>query len=122
MLAAAGLVELSVHARPRVTIVSTGDELVPTSTARLEPGRVRDAVGPGLAALTRQAGGTPVFGGIIPDDRAYLTRALERALPESDVLVVSAGSSVGARDETAGAIAALGEPGIWWHGLLLKPG
>lgn len=122
MLAAAGLVELSVHARPRVTIVSTGDELVPTSTARLEPGRVRDAVGPGLAALTRQAGGTPVFGGIIPDDRASLTRALERALPESDVLVVSAGSSVGARDETAGAIAELGEPGIWCHGLLLKPG
>lgn len=122
MLAAAGVVELSVHARPRVTIVSTGDELVPTSTARLEPGQVRDAVGPGLAALTRQAGATPVFGGIVPDDRAALTQALERALPGSDVLVVSAGSSVGARDETAGAIAALGEPGIWCHGLLLKPG
>lgn len=122
MLAAAGVVELSVHARPRVTIVSTGDELVPTSSTGLEPGQVRDAVGPGLAALTRQAGGAPVFGGIVPDDRAALTQALERALPQSDVLVVSAGSSVGARDETAAAIEALGEPGIWCHGLLLKPG
>jgi len=122
MLAAAGVTELSVHARPRVTIVSTGDELVPASTARLEPGRVRDAVGPGLAALTRQAGGAPAYGGIVPDDRDALTDTLARALPQSDVLVVSAGSSVGARDETAGAIAALGEPGIWCHGLLLKPG
>jgi molybdopterin molybdotransferase len=122
MLAAAGVVELSVHARPRVTIVSTGDELVSTSTPGLEPGQVRDAVGPGLAALTRQAGGSPVFGGIVPDDRTALTETLTRALPDSDVLVVSAGSSVGARDETAAAIEGLGEPGIWCHGLMLKPG
>jgi molybdopterin molybdotransferase len=122
MLAAAGVVELSVHARPRVTIVSTGDELVPVSAAELEPGRVRDALGHALAALTRQAGGAPVAGGIVPDDRAALTETLAGALPQSDVLVVSAGSSVGARDETAGAIAALGEPGIWCHGLSLKPG
>ena len=48
--------------------------------------------------------------------------SLEGLLPESDVLVVSAGSSVGARDETAAAIASLGEPGIWCHGLALRPG
>jgi molybdopterin molybdotransferase len=122
MLAAAGVTELSVHARPRVTIVSTGDELVPASTARLATGRVRDAVAPALAALTRQAGGSAIFGGIVADDQAALTETLTRALPQSDVLVVSAGSSVGARDETAAAIAALGEPGIWCHGLSLKPG
>ena len=122
MLAAAGVVEVSVYARPRVRIVSTGDELVPASTAALAPGKVRDAVAPALAALTREAGGEPVYGGIVPDDRAALTETLARALPLSDVLVVSAGSSVGARDETAGAIAALGEPGIWCHGLSLKPG
>lgn len=122
MLAAAGVVEISVRARPRVTILSTGDELVPTATATLAPGQVRDAVGPALGALTRQAGGVPAFGGIVPDDRAALTQVLAAALPRSDVLVVSAGSSVGARDETAAAIAALGEPGVWCHGLLLKPG
>jgi molybdopterin molybdotransferase len=122
MLAAAGVTELSVYARPRVTIVSTGDELVPASTARLATGRVRDAVAPALAALARRAGGAAVHGGIVPDDRTALTETLARALPASDVLVVSAGSSVGARDETAGAIASLGEPGIWCHGLSLKPG
>jgi molybdopterin molybdotransferase len=47
---------------------------------------------------------------------------LEGLLPESDIVVVSAGSSVGARDETAAAIASLGEPGIWCHGLALRPG
>jgi molybdopterin molybdotransferase len=122
MLAAAGLVELPVHARPRVTIVSTGDELVPPDSPSLTTGQVRDASAPALAALVRKAGGEPHFAGIVPDDREALAATLRAALPESDVLVVSAGSSVGARDETAAAIASLGEPGIWCHGLAFRPG
>ena len=59
MLAAAGLTEIPVHARPRVTIVSTGDELVPPGTPDLPPGQVRDATAPALAALVREAGGEP---------------------------------------------------------------
>jgi molybdopterin molybdotransferase len=122
MLAAAGLVEVPVHARPRVTIVSTGDELVPADTPELSTGQVRDATAPALAALVREAGGAPNFAGIVPDDREALAAALREALLEADVVVVSAGSSVGARDETAAAIASLGEPGIWCHGLALRPG
>jgi molybdopterin molybdotransferase len=137
MLAAAGLVEIAVHARPRVTIVSTGDELVPAHAPAAEAGaaaalrdaspplpvgQVRDATAPALAALVREAGGEPHFAGIVPDDREALASTLRAALPESDLLVVSAGSSVGARDETATAIASLGEPGIWCHGLALRPG
>ena len=153
MLAAAGLTEIPVNARPRVTIVSTGDELVPPGTPELPTGRVRDATAPALAALVREAGGDPHFAGIVPDDREALASTLRAALrkrepstlrkgsdplapkgsdpfesplegllPESDVVVVSAGSSVGARDETAAAIASLGEPGIWCHGLALRPG
>ena len=122
MLAAAGLTEIAVTARPRVTIVSTGDELVPPDTSDLPPGRVRDATAPALAALVREAGGEAHFAGIVPDDREALAASLRAALPASDVVVVSAGSSVGARDETAAAIASLGEPGIWCHGLALRPG
>jgi molybdopterin molybdotransferase len=122
MLAAAGLVELPVHARPRVTIVSTGDELVASDSPSLTSGQVRDATAPALAALVREAGGEPHFAGIVPDDRLALSATLRSALPESDVLVVSAGSSVGARDETAAAVASLGEPGIWCHGLAFRPG
>ena len=155
MLAAAGIVEIQVHARPRVSIVSTGDELAPADPrdpaspggahaprdpirpAPLPVGQVRDSSAPALAALVREAGGEPQFVGIVPDDRDALAQALratlnlkgsdpsrvvEGLLPGSDVLVVSAGSSVGARDETAAAIASLGEPGIWCHGLAFRPG
>jgi molybdopterin molybdotransferase len=123
MLAAAGVTEVLVHAPPRVAIVSTGDELVPGETAELEVGQVRDSTAPALAALVREAGGQPSFAGIVPDDRDALEEALRRALAAgTDLLVVSAGSSVGARDETAAAIAALGEPGIWCHGLAFRPG
>lgn len=122
MLAAAGVTGVAVRARPRVTIVSTGDELVPPETAELEVGQVRDSTALALAALVREAGGDPHPAGIVPDDSEALAATLRRALPQSDVLVVSAGSSVGARDETAAAIASLGEPGIWCHGLAFRPG
>ena len=60
--------------------------------------------------------------GIVPDDPQDLERACRAALAEVDLLVISAGSSVGARDITAAVVANLGAPGIWCHGLALKPG
>ena len=122
LLAAAGVIELPVHARPRVAILSTGDEVVDPATPALEPGQVRDAITVALAALIREAGGQPVPRGIVADDRAALEGALAGALADADVVVVSAGSSVGARDETAAAVASLGPPGIWCRGLAIKPG
>jgi molybdopterin molybdotransferase len=122
MLAAAGVTSVRVHARPVVTIFSTGDEVVPPDTQELAPGQVRDATASALAALVADAGGVAVLGGIVNDDPGALEKALRAALPASDVIVVSAGSSVGTRDETANAVAALGPPGIWCHGLAIKPG
>jgi molybdopterin molybdotransferase len=122
MLAAAGVTSVRVHARPVVTIFSTGDEVVPPDTETLRPGQVRDATAIALAALVADAGGVPVHGGIVPDDPAALEKALREALAASDVIVISAGSSVGARDETASVVARLGPPGIWCHGLAIKPG
>ena len=122
MLAAAGVTSVAVHARPVVTIFSTGDEVVPPDTAALMPGQVRDATAVALAALITEAGGDPVPGGIVADDPGLLEAALRLALDGSDLIVVSAGSSVGARDETAAAVGRLGEPGIWCHGLAIKPG
>ena len=122
MLAAAGVTTVAVHARPVVTIFSTGDEVVPPDTKTLGPGQVRDATASALAALIADAGGEPVHGGIVSDDPGALEKALRAALPASDVIIVSAGSSVGTRDETATAVAALGPPGIWCHGLAIKPG
>ena len=120
LLAAAGVTSLAAHERPRVGIVSTGDEVVAPSTRALSPGQVRDACAPALAGLVREAGGEPVLRGIIPDDAAALERALRDAVTEDDIVVVSAGSSVGARDLTAAVAARLGE--VVCHGLAIKPG
>lgn len=120
MLAAAGVTDVEVHRRPRVAILATGDEVVPPGTAELTPGQVRDATSTALAALIRDAGGEATSAGIVPDDAGALEDALRAAVDGSDLVVISAGSSVGTRDETATAVAKLGE--IWCHGLALKPG
>jgi molybdopterin molybdotransferase len=103
-----------------VLILSTGDEVVPPDTATLRPGQVRDATASALAGLVRDAGGDPVIAGIVSDEPGALEARLREVLPGADLVVVSAGSSVGARDETAGAVAALGD--VWCHGLAIKPG
>lgn len=120
LLAAAGVTVVAVHARPRVVIISTGDEVVPPDTAALLPGQVRDATASALAGLVRDAGGDPVLAGIVSDEPGALEARLREVLPGADLAVVSAGSSVGGRDETAGAVAALGD--VWCHGLAIKPG
>ncbi len=122
LLAAAGVTEVAVHARPRVAVVSTGDEVVRPQTSTLEPGQVRDATASALAGAIADAGGIADLRGIVPDDAASLERSLLAALEEADLVVVSAGSSVGARDETATVVARLGEPGILVHGVAIKPG
>ena len=122
MLAAAGVTTVPVHARPRVTVFSTGDEVVPPEAAALRPGQVRDASAVALAAMVAEAGGEPVPGGIVPDEPEALEAALRAALPASDLIVISAGSSVGTRDETAGVVRRLGPPGIWCHGIAIRPG
>lgn len=120
MLAAAGVTTVAVHARPRVAIISTGDEVVPPSTVELTAGQVRDATASALAGLVLDAGGEPVIAGIVSDDPGVLKDKLAEVLTNADLVVVSAGSSVGARDETAGAVAAVGS--VWCHGLAIKPG
>ena len=119
-LAAAGVTRIEVHARPRVAVLSTGDEVVPPDQRELMDGQVRDATASALAGLIREAGGEPVYAGIVPDDAGALTAALSGALADADLVVVSAGSSVGARDETATAVATIGK--VWCHGLAVKPG
>jgi molybdopterin molybdotransferase len=120
LLAAAGVTGIDVHERPRVGIVSTGDEIVPPATAELAPGRVRDACAPALAGLVADAGGEPVVRGIVPDDAGALERMLTAAIAEDDMVVVSGASSVGAHDLTATVAARLGE--VVCHGLAIRPG
>src|SRR5712691_9556989 len=92
--------------------VRSGDEIVPGGRPlRPQDLGLRAAAASALAALVADAGGEPVLGGIVPDDPGALEKALRSALSATDLLVISAGSSVGARDETENAVACLGPPG-----------
>lgn len=120
-LLALGIVEIDAAVAPRVGILSQGDEVVPPEQAP-GPGQVRDINTYTLAALTRRAGGVPVTYPIVPDRLEALQAAARRALAETDLLVISAGSSVSYRDMTAQVIQNLGAPGILVHGVSIKPG
>ncbi len=120
-LAALGVSEVEVVARPRVAILATGDEVVPPEREPV-PGQVRDVNSGLLAALVQGAGGEPLALGVAPDDYETILRLSREGLAAADALVVAAGSSVSTRDVTARALGELGQPGVLVHGVALRPG
>jgi putative molybdopterin biosynthesis protein len=121
MLAACGLDAIEVVRRPRVAVLSTGDELVEPGQP-LRPGGVYDSNGAILAAAITEAGGEPVALGAYPDDEATLEAAMRSALEVCDIVVLSGGTSKGAGDLSHRIVSRLGKPGILVHGVALKPG
>jgi molybdopterin molybdotransferase len=105
----------------RVGILSTGDELV-DAAGPASSGMIHDVNGPMLAASVREAGAVPIPYGIVPDQLDQVQAALGRALLETDLVLISGGSSVGSRDFVEPAIQAAGQPGLLFHGLAIKPG
>jgi molybdopterin molybdotransferase len=97
LLAAVGRTTARVQARPRVAILSTGDEVV-EADQRPGPGQIRNSNGPMLQALVERAGASPRYLGIARDDRSVLTRLVRQGLDEGDVLVLSGGVSAGKFD------------------------
>jgi molybdenum cofactor synthesis domain-containing protein len=121
MLAACGIAQVSVARRPRVAVISTGDELVQPGHS-LRPAAIYDTNGAIVTAAISENGGEAVFLGAIADDEAKLEAAMREALEFSDMLVLSGGTSKGAGDVSHRIIARLGKPGIIAHGVALKPG
>ncbi|NPA90087.1 MAG: molybdopterin molybdotransferase MoeA [Chloroflexi bacterium] len=120
-LMALGITQVPVARPPRVAIISTGDEVIPPDqTPTL--GQVRDINSYTLSALTLRAGGHPWRLGIVPDKPEALRAALKKAQAEADIIVLSAGSSVSARDMSAEEINKLGRPGVLVHGISQRPG
>jgi molybdopterin molybdotransferase len=120
-LMAMGILSVKVAARPRVAIVSTGDEIIcPDKTPG--PGQIRDVNTYTISGLITHAGGVPLPQGIIGDNYESLLSAARAALDNADALVISAGSSVSARDLTADVVNGLGKPGVVVHGVAVKPG
>ena len=121
MLAACGFDKVDVVRRPKVAVLSTGDELAALG-APLRPGAVYDSNGAIIAAAVREAGGEPVAFGAFPDDEAALEAAVRDALKQCDMVVLSGGTSKGAGDLSHRIVSRLGEPGVIVHGVALKPG
>ena len=120
-LMALGLTQVTVGRRPRVAIVSTGDEIVaPDCTPA--PGQIRDINTYTIATLVEQAGGVPYPLGVVKDDYEVQCRAAAAGLAQADMLVFSAGSSVSSRDLTVQVLNSLGRPGVLVHGLAHRPG
>jgi molybdopterin molybdotransferase len=120
-LAALGVTALRVRERPRIAILSTGDEIVPVERTP-GPAQVRDVNATTVAATVTAAGGIAVARGIVPDDLTELELAARGALAGADALILSAGSSVSVRDLTAQVVERLGTPGVLVHGIAIRPG
>ena len=117
-LAALGIVSVDVFARPRVAILSTGNEIVEPGQP-LAPGHIYDINRFTLSAVIREHGGEPVPMPTAPDTLADLEHALEACL-ECDLVVFSGGSSVGERDLILDVVERMGE--VLFHGIAVKPG
>src|ERR1700722_7281616 len=121
MLAACGIAEVSVARRPRIAVISTGDELVQPGLP-LRPAAIYDTNGAIVTAAIRENGGEPVFLGAIPDVERELEAIMRKALDSYDMLVLSGGTSKGTGDVSTRIIARLGKPGIIGRGGALEPG
>ena len=120
VLAAVGLAEVPVYRRPRVAVISTGNEIIAPGTA-LRPGAVYDSNAAIIAAAVAELGGEAEVLGIVADDDARLAAMLERGLA-CDMVILSGGTSKGAGDISYRVVSRLGRPGIVAHGVALKPG
>ena len=121
MFAAVGRDAVDACRKPRVAIISTGDEIVAPGEA-IRPGAVYDSNAAILAAAVEEAGGIPHRLGIGPDDEQALWRLLSEGLASCDMVIMSGGTSKGAGDLCYRAVARLADPGVLVHGVALKPG
>jgi putative molybdopterin biosynthesis protein len=121
LLAAIGVAEVPVIRRPRVAILSTGDEIIPPGQP-MRAGLVYDSNARIIADAVRELGGEPLELGIVRDDATELRTQLSRAIAEHDVVLLSGGTSKGAGDLCYQVVSELSDPGIVAHGVALKPG
>lgn len=120
-LAGVGVTQIPVVVKPKVAIISTGDEVVnPDQTPG--PGQVRDINSYALYGQVVALGGEATLFGIVPDQYETLRATVENALQSHDVVILSGGSSVGTRDVSAKVMDELGQPGVLVHGVSVRPG
>lgn len=121
LLAGIGKIDVHVYLRPRVGIISSGDEIAPIETTP-QPGEVRDMNRYTIVSMVKEAGGVPFFLGIAKDRFDDLKQKIEVGLNESDMLIITGGSSVGTLDLTRDVIRSFPGTEILAHGVSVRPG
>ncbi|MFH2045227.1 MAG: gephyrin-like molybdotransferase Glp [Pseudomonadota bacterium] len=121
LLAAFGIEKVKVYKKPVISIISTGDEVVPVSKIP-RSGQIRDMNSYTLSGQVAEAGGIPLTFGIVKDNYKNLFDICKKALFESDMVLISGGSSVGARDFTIEVLSDLPDSEIIVHGISISPG
>lgn len=119
--AGVGVTEITVYEKPRISVISTGDEIV-SPEKPLNIGEVRDINSYMLLGMIEEAGGTPLIKGIFKDEYEVIKHIMESSLKDSNVIIISGGTSVGTKDIIAKIINDFGSPGVLFHGVSLKPG
>ena len=120
-LTGVGISSIPVYQRPRVALISTGDEIVDADTEPL-PGQVRNINQHSLAGLIEECGGELKDWGVIRDDRSELTAAIGAALQWGDLVLLSGGSSMGAKDIALETILSFPDSEFIFHGISIAPG
>jgi molybdopterin molybdotransferase len=121
LLAGLGQKKIIARARPRVAIISTGDEIVPIEKEP-RPGELRDINSHSLAAMVENSGGEPLQLGLAPDQFSALREKCQEALDRAEICLISGGSSVGSRDLTLDVLASFEGSEILVHGVAISPG
>ncbi len=120
-LAGLGISEIKVVKKPKIAIILTGDEIIPHNK-KITPGKVRDINSFTLSGLIDEAGGVPLKLGIVRDDYEKIKEVVQKAYELADIILITGGTSAGTKDMTAQIINELGNPGILFHGVSIKPG
>ena len=120
-LATFGAASLTVFRRPRIAVLSTGNEICAVD-ATPAPGQVRDVNEWVLGAQVELAGAVATYGGVVRDDEAALASTIARLLPDHDAVILAGGSSVGVKDVSGTVMERLDGPGVLFHGIDIRPG
>jgi molybdopterin molybdotransferase len=116
-----GIARIYAYERPRVSIISTGDEIMPVGSS-LQPGQVRDINSYVLSGMISETGCLSHKKGILRDDYGTIRAVVESSMGDSDAILLTGGTSVGIKDMIARIIDDIGNPGVVFHGVSLKPG
>ncbi|MHA1722497.1 MAG: molybdopterin biosynthesis protein [Candidatus Baldrarchaeia archaeon] len=121
VLAAIGRVSVKVYRKPKVAIISTGDEIVKAGE-KLPYGKIYDINGLSIFSAVKECGGEPIFIGIARDDVKEIIDMIRKGFEKADIVITSGSTSAGVKDVLYQIVDQFGKPGVIVHGIKIKPG